>query len=146
LLQHVAGFEDQFLRPDSGLDFGGRRAVTLPCVTARRPPFLRPGIGFKSEAAFRPPCGSNPSKPDALRGPKGGAMQQQETFRVQMRFGPTSFGPIQKAPFPEKPVPDTSDSESDTEIPWNQLSEATRARILDEVHANYDPAHRGDSD
>ena len=73
-------------------------------------------------------------------------MQQQETFRVQMRFGPTPVGPMQKVPFHELPVPDTSDSESDTEIPWDQLSEATRARILDEVRANYDPAPRGDSD
>ena len=134
------------MRPDSGLDFGGRKAVTLPCVTALRPPFSRPEIGLKTEAAFRPPCGSNPSKPDALRGPKGGAMHLQETFRVQMRFGPTPVGPIQKVPFPEPPVPDTSDSESNTEIPWDQLSEATRARILDEANANYDPARRGVSD
>ena len=134
------------MRPGSGLDFWGRRVVTLPCVTARRPPLSKPENGAENEAAFQHQSGSKPSKPDALRGPKGGAMQQQETFHVQRRFGPTSFGPIQKVPFPEKPVPDTSDSESDTEIPWDQLSEATRARILDEVHANYDPAHRGDSD
>ena len=34
-------------------------------------------------------------------------MQQQETFRVQMRFGPTPVGPIQKVPFPDRlcPIP-----------------------------------------
>ena len=51
-------------------------------------------------------------------------------YTHERRFGPTPVGPIQMAPFPEPPVPDSSGSESDTEIPWDQLSEATRARVL----------------